>query len=300
MAGRYKPFAFHAMTSAVPVQCAAIRALVLRRPLTSFFAIACALTWAGWILPDLVYDGTLASGVLALPFFLMVPGPLWAALIVTAATGGRPGVVALLRKFTIWRVGWGWFAVALFMVPAICVTPAYLNMVFGAPNPTVALIAALPTMLMMFAIRLVNPFDGPGQEELGWRGFALPRLQEGRSALAACAILGILVVVWHIPLVLRGMLPAYALFATFAATILFGWLFTNAKGSVLTTLIAHAADGLVLTGALGLNATDSERHVMLLVVVWCVAAILVVLLYGPALMLRPARAAEPVPPAALE
>jgi membrane protease YdiL (CAAX protease family) len=142
-------------------------------------------------------------------------------------------------------------------------------------------------MLTMFAIRLVNPFDGPMQEELGWRGFALPRLQERYSPLAASAILGVLVVIWHLPLVLFGMLPGYALFATFAATIVFGWLFNNTRGSVLMTLIAHAADGLVRTGALGLNPIDSERHIKLLVATWCVTAMIVVLLCGPTLRRRP-------------
>jgi membrane protease YdiL (CAAX protease family) len=177
-------------------------------------------------------------------------------------------------------VGWGWFAVALLMAPIICITPAYLNIYFGAPNPTVALIASLPTMLLMFAIRLVNPLDGPMQEELGWRGFALPRLQERHSMLAASTILGVLVVIWHAPLVFLGMLPAYALFATFAFTIVFGWLFNNVKGSVLMTLIAHAADGLVITGYLGLSAVDSERHIMLLIVTWCVVAAVVILFNG--------------------
>ena len=265
-----------------------IRALVSRYPLIAFFVIAYVLTWPGWALPGRIYDGTPVSGALALPFLLMVPGPLYAALIVTAITGGRPGVIALLKKFTIWRVGWGWFAVALLLAPVICVTPAYLNMLFGAPNPTAALIASLPTMLMMFAVRLVNPLDGPMQEELGWRGFALPRLQERHSPLVASAILGVLVVIWHVPLVLLDMLPAYALFATFAFTIVFGWLFNNTRGSVLMVLIAHAADGLVITGNLGLNAIDSERHVMLLVATWCVAALVVVLVYGPTLRRRPA------------
>jgi membrane protease YdiL (CAAX protease family) len=257
-----------------------LRTLVSRYPLLAFFAIAYSLTWIGWILPDRIYAGTLLSGMLALPFLLLVPGPLYAALIVTAATEGKPGVAALLRKFTIWRVGWGWFAVALLLAPMICVVPAYLNMYFGAPDPTMALLAALPTMLMMFAIRLLNPLDGPMQEELGWRGFALPRLQERYSKLAASAILGGLVVVWHMPLVLLGMLPAYALFGTFAFTIVFGWLLNNVKGSVLMTLIAHAADGLVMTGYLGLDPADGERHIMLLVAVWCVAAVLVVLFNG--------------------
>jgi membrane protease YdiL (CAAX protease family) len=264
-----------------------IRTLVRRYPLIVFFAIAYVLTWIGWTVPDRIYAGTLFSGVLALPFLLLVHGPLYAALIVASITRGKPGVVALLETFTIWRVGWGWFAVALLMAPVICVTPAYLNTIFGAPNPTAALIASLPTMLMMFAIRLVNPLDGPMQEELGWRGFALPRLQERHSPLAASAILGVLVVIWHAPLVLLGMLPAYALFATFAFTIVFGWLYNNTRGSVLMTLIAHAADGLVITGNLGLNAVDGERHIMLLVATWCVAAAVVVLINGPTLTRKP-------------
>lgn len=261
-----------------------LRALISRYPLIAFFTIAYSLTWVGWILPDRIYAGTLLSGLLALPFLLLVPGPLYAALIVTAATEGKPGVTALLRKFTIWRVGWGWFAVALLMAPLICVVPAYLNMYFGTPDPTMALLAAVPAMLAMFAVRLVNPLDGPMQEELGWRGFALPRLQERHPALVASVILGGLVVIWHVPLVFLGMLPAYALFGTFAFTIVFGWLFNNVRGSVLMTLIAHAADGLVLTGYLGLNAVDSERHIMLLIAVWGVAAAVVILLNGRALI----------------
>jgi hypothetical protein len=53
------------------------------------------------------------------------------------------------------------------------------------------------------------------------------------------------------------------------------------------TVIAHAADGLVRTGTLGLNAIDSERHIKLLVATWCVTALIVVLLYGTTLARRP-------------
>jgi uncharacterized protein len=254
--------------------------LIFRYPLTAFFAIAYSMTWIGWIMPDRIYTGTLLSGMLAVPFLLLMPGPLHAALIVTAVTGGKSGAMALLRKLAIWRVGWGWFATALLLAPVVCVTPAYLNMAFGAPNPTMALLAALPTMLMMFAIRLLNPLDGPMQEELGWRGFALPRLQERHPELVASAILGVLVVIWHAPLVFLGMLPAYALFGTFAFTIVFSWLFKNVKGSVLMTLVAHAADGLVLTDYLGLNAADAARQIMMMVALWIVAALLVVLAQG--------------------
>ena len=274
-----------------------IRTFVGRYPLVAFFAIAYVLTWLGWILPERIYAGTVLSGALALPFLLMIPGPLYAALIVTALTRGQARRRRAPREVHHLAGGVG----------MVCRRPAHgagdlrdaglsEHVVFGAPNPTVALIASMPSMLMMFAIRLVNPLDGPMQEELGWRGFALPRLQERHSPLVASAILGVLVVVWHMPLVLLGMLPAYALLATFAFTIVFGWLFNNTKGSVLMTLIAHAADGLVLTGNLGLNAIDSERHIMLLVATWCVAAFVVSLLYGPTLTVKSASSGRSVSP----
>ncbi len=53
-----------------------IRTLIGRYPLVAFFAIACSLTWIGWIVPDRIYTGTLLSGMLAFPFLFLAPGPL--------------------------------------------------------------------------------------------------------------------------------------------------------------------------------------------------------------------------------
>jgi membrane protease YdiL (CAAX protease family) len=52
---------------------------------------------------------------------------------------------------------------------------------------------------MVFAVRLINPLDGPMGEEPGWRGFALPGLQASRSPLVAALILAPLIAVWHLP-----------------------------------------------------------------------------------------------------
>ncbi len=221
-----------------------IRQLISRYPLIAFFAIAYILTRLGWTLPERIYAGTLLSGAFALPFLLTVPGPLYAALIVTASLEASPASSRSAR-FTIWRVGWGWIAVALLTAPVIGVTPAYLNMVFGGPNPTAALIASAPTILMMFAIRLRQSprRTDAGRTRLAWlrppasAGTALNARRERHPrrcwlSSGTCR--------WS----LLDMPPSHALFGTFAFTIVFGWLFNNAKGSVLITLIAHAADGL--------------------------------------------------------
>jgi membrane protease YdiL (CAAX protease family) len=272
-----------------------IRTLVKRQPLIAFFVLAFGLTWgAGWA-ADTFYTGTTLSALLVLPFLLLSPGPLLGALIVTGITGGRAGVMSLLRKFTIWRVGWRWYAVALLLTPAMFLVAIYLNVWLGAPNPTVALLASAPGMLLAFAIRLVNPFDGPMKEELGWRGFALPYLQERHSTPVAYLILIALVVIWHLPLVWMGSLPAIALFGTASATILYGWIFNNTKGSVLMTLITHATDGLIGAGMLGWTGVDSSRFYGVLIAVWCVTALIIVLRYGSTMGRKPVLHLEVAP-----
>lgn len=117
-----------------------------------------------------------------------------------------------------------------------------------------------------------SPRQSPRRTDAGRTRLAWLRApaSAGTALAARCErFLGVLVVIWHVPLILLDILPADALFGTFAFTIVFGWLFNNTKGSVLMTLIAQAADGLIITGNLGLNAINSERQIMLLVATWC-------------------------------
>ena len=85
--------------------------------------------------------------------------------------------------------------------PALAILPAYLNALWGAPAPSATLFESAGAVVFVFVLRLVNPWDGPGSEELGWRGFALPRLQERFPALTANLILAAFVVAWHLRLV---------------------------------------------------------------------------------------------------
>ncbi|HST83024.1 MAG TPA: type II CAAX endopeptidase family protein [Kineosporiaceae bacterium] len=257
-----------------------IRTLVARRPLTVFFALAIALPWICAPIADAIfYSGlpTLLGIALALPFEILVASPLAAALILTALGGGRKAVLALLAGFRHWRVGWRWYAVALTLPPALALLPAYLNVLWGAPPPSTALSGSATALLGVLALRLVNPWDGPISEELGWRGFALPRLQKRYSTLTANLILAAFVMTWHLRLVANGSLPLVALIGTLAATILFGWLFNSTSGSLFLVYLFHATDGVLQPHY---AAVDSTRYLWLKVAIWAVAAIGVVLLSG--------------------
>lgn len=265
-----------------------LRGLVSRSPLIAFFVLAIAMPWLFGPLADAIfYSGlpTLLAIALALPFEVLVASPLLAALIVTAITNGKTGVKSLLHKFTQWRVGWRWYALALLLPPTIALMAAYLNVLWGAPMPTLALFGAGSNLLLAFALRLINPWDGPLMEELGWRGFALPRLQARYSPLTANLILAGLVMSWHLHYVFSGDLPLFALFGTLAATLLFGWLYNNTQGSLLLALLFHAADGVIKPSYTGVDLT---HYLWLLVGVWCVVAVAVVICYSPTWVRRSA------------
>jgi membrane protease YdiL (CAAX protease family) len=259
-------------------------AVVKRYPLITFFALAYLFTWLGWLVPERMDRSNPLGWAVAGLTFLLMAGPLLSALLVTGITDGKAGVIALLRKFTIWRVGWGWWAVALLVCPLIGLSAAYANVLFGAPDPTALILASWSGMLTIFAMRLVFPFDGPMQEELGWRGFALPRLQDRYSPLVANLLLGVLVAVWHLPLVFLGKLPLFALLGTVAATIVFGWIYNNTGGSVLMVLIAHAADGLIRADFTG---ADLTRFFIFYVAAWWVVVLIILVVYGPTLVRKP-------------
>ena len=241
--------------------------VIRKHPLVAFFVLAYALSWWPWPL--------YAAGVPGEPFLSF--GPLVAAVIVLAVTAGRPGLRALVARMLRWRVRWYWYAVALALPLTVDALASAINVALGAPAPTFGPGAPWYSVIMVFAIRLVNPLDGPLGEEPGWRGFALPNLQVTRSPLIATTILALLVTGWHLPLVLgsgSNPLPPFALLGTFAGTFWFTWVFNHTNGSVLLTLIMHAADA-TLFGLLtaGLGRADLERALLLKVVLVCVVTI---------------------------
>lgn len=254
-----------------------IVAVTKQYPLAAFFVLTFIFTHGVFRIADGIYSAT-NSFVLALPLALLGAGPLASALIVSAVINGNSGVFALVRKFTVWRVGLRWYLIALFLLPALHVAAIYLNVSFGAPAPAAAAFGPWTALLGTFAIRLVNPWDGPVTEELGWRGFALPRMQSRYpSPLTANLILGILVTLWHLPLIPFGGYEWIYVPGTMAATILFGWVYNATGGSVLLTLIMHAVEPLLQVSFSGADAT---RYMGLLVLVYVVTATIVVLLTG--------------------
>jgi len=274
-----------------------LSSVVRRHPIITFFVLTYAIGWG------------------LIPFWTFQAGsPFIAALIVIPLTQGVAGLKELGLRMIRWRVRWYWYVVAIALPLAVVLGTVALNVAFGASVPSLAGIGSVTTVLMMFAVRLVNPGDGALGEEPGWRGFALPGLQSTLSPLVSTLILGVVVSVWHVPLLFleEGLLqPSIIvgfLLGTLAVTFFYTWLFNHTGGSVLMTLVAHAAQGTIQIGALWPAGADFAQANLLNGVVLSVLAIGLVVFdrkawLGPApaeattVLSVPPRGATPAAPA---
>jgi membrane protease YdiL (CAAX protease family) len=205
-----------------------MRSVVTRHPVVAFVVLAYAISWC--MLPF----GTFIAG-----------GPLVAAVLVTALVDGWRGLRRLGGRIVRWRVSWVWYAAAIALPVAAHAVTLLGIAATGGPAPSLLSWSPWYSLLLVAAVRLVNPLDGPLGEEPAWRGFAQPRLQATRSPLRATGILCLAVTTWHLPLYFIpefGLRPFEAL-TTVACTVVFAWLFNRSGGSVLIPLLAHVVEG---------------------------------------------------------
>jgi membrane protease YdiL (CAAX protease family) len=174
--------------------------------------------------------------------------PSTMAILLVARLHGRAEVWRLLRRLLMGRVGIFWYA-AIVALAALMVFAVWVSTLFGAPAPVVVATIAGTLSIFLFSI---FPGSAVG-EELGWRGFALPRLQERHSALAASLIVGSAWGAYHFPLFLVGTpTRPLALFLPFAISgvimsIFYTWMYNGTRGSLLIPVLLHATTNLPLT-----------------------------------------------------
>lgn len=270
-----------------------ILGLVRHHPLTSFFILAYALSWWAWIF--------FAFGIFPTPIASF--GPFLAALAVLALSEGKSGIVGLFRRMIRWRVALGWYAVALLLPAVLAAAATALNVLLGAQPPSSDELAGWPGILPGFALVLLIPGFGGAWEEPGWRGYAVPRLQRGRSALLASLILAALIAGWHLPLMIAEQIHYSDIVLIVAAVIVFNWVFNNANGSVLIVMLMHAANNAISGSFFSpmFSGADSVRQSWLLALVWSVVAILVIAIAGPMhLSRRHRKQEEPLPESEVE
>jgi membrane protease YdiL (CAAX protease family) len=225
-----------------------------------------------------------------LPWFtggegIWVFGPSIAGIIVIILVAGKDGLRDLTQRLFRWRVGVKWWLVAIFLPAALTLVAVGVSLLLGGSIPPFTFFRQEWYYVIFFF--LINMLGGPLGEEFGWRGFALPRLQEKFNPLVSSLILGGIWGLWHIPQFFNpnafhsvlglGMLPVYVLAQMGLVTIM-TWVYNSTKGSLLLGgLIYHTADNfwstVLLTDATftaamqGVASGTVERQVWLISVI---------------------------------
>jgi len=223
-----------------------------------------------------------------------------ASLIVTSLTQGRAGLMALLRRFLLWRVGAIWYAVVIALPLAVYLTAMLLQAAISGVPPDMddtlshTVFSGTDSIWLFFVPFLIVDALTNG-EELAWRGFVLPRYQARFNALVSSLVLGVIWGLWHLPRIAPDGVWAitYAILHNVALAVLFTWVYNNTRGSLLLTTIFHAALNTAYV-FLPVGATRgpdlAARGVVLLVEY--VAAAAVVALAGPVTLSRLPRVVE--------
>ena len=254
----------------------ALSAFARRHQLVLFFALAYALSWWAWVWYRLD-PGHVDAPILPI-------GPLLAALIMLALVGGRPAIRAWSRKILHWRVSPGWYAVVLLGPPALTFAAVALTRALGAAFVPGGAVPAWTAVAVQFAVILV--WIGLG-EEPAWRGYALPRLMDGRSPLAAALVLGVLHAVWHLPLFgveydLGNGVP-WAI-SVLAVSVVIAGIWVRTGGSLLLPMLLHASNNAVAFVWRWFAGPEQLLLWWIWAALWVAAAVGVVVVGGPQLV----------------
>jgi membrane protease YdiL (CAAX protease family) len=231
----------------------------MRHSLAAYLLLAFAIAWLFWVPLLILYNGSPDRppiGRTPLAIVLQTLGataPVVSAIVVLGLTRGKRGVRQLLGGLKRWRVGLWWYAAACLLVPALTGIGIGVRAAIGiepavpagsALAETLADIGWIAVVLTFPLQLLLQCFGSPLLEEPGWRGFALPRVQNRIPAAWAALLVGAIWALWHLPLFLtfqENLAISFA-FITLHGFFL-GWLYVNTR-SLLIAVLGHASLGV--------------------------------------------------------
>lgn len=241
-----------------------------------------ALTWP----IHLAYLGLLPFQVPFVLYLFLGWGFGIASVIMTALTLGKAGVISLLKRYLHWRLGWKWYLVAIFLGPTLIVGGVYLNAALTRVTPDFSTVMAYkifgtPADLLFFILPFfIVDFISNG-EEIGWRGYVLPRLQAKYDGLASSLILGVIWGFWHLPIYLTHWNTVSFLWFMahmLAASIVYTWLYNGTRGSLLLVTLFHASTntaGVFMPMANTVSSANMGAYIMYVLLEGLLAIIII-------------------------
>ena len=222
-----------------------LRQVMREHPLFFFFLMAYAFSWI-ILIPYVLSAWGIIAGDFTFIFALHTFGPALAAIIMTSVIEGKAGLLRLWSRIRQWRAGWQWYlfilvGIQVLLLIGIIIQPGALASFHGLPPLLFSVVYYLVNFVLVFFL------GGPLGEEIGWRGFALPRMQPRYGPLWGTLLLGVLWVFWHLA---DFLTPVHGTFVTnfpifflmvMALVIIFTWVFYHTRGSIFISILAHAS-----------------------------------------------------------
>ncbi|WP_418280757.1 type II CAAX prenyl endopeptidase Rce1 family protein [Halorubrum sp. DTA98] len=274
----------------------AISSWIRSNRVVAFFLLTFAISWSlNGLVIGLGMEPSWTRWILS--GFLSATGPAIAAVIVVHVS--EDDLREWMRGIVRWRVHPKWYVAAIGIPAGIALGAAGVVAVLGGP---IDFGAFSPNVLTLAFGIILGTFIGGGQEEIGWRGFAQPELQQRYGGLVAAVIIGILWGLWHLPLFFdpaapHAQWPLASQLAYFVGitgfSVLLAWVYNGSGGSILLVMIMHGSENalgalvpldvdLVIVDGIpdwGMLVTLTVSHVVLTVVV----ALLVIGIVGTSL-----------------
>jgi membrane protease YdiL (CAAX protease family) len=209
--------------------------------LGKFFVLSYAVTWTCFIsVATLAIPAGTPLGALLVLLGAFAPGMV--ALWLTVRAEGRPGARALLGRILRWRVAARWYLFAVGYIAAIKLTVALVHRAAIGVWPR---FGNEPWYLILGAIVVSTPVQAG--EEMGWRGYVLPRLAVRFGLARASILLGVIWACWHLPQFFIPESDTYGqsffifVLQVTALSVAMAWLYAHTNGSLLLVMLMHAA-----------------------------------------------------------
>jgi membrane protease YdiL (CAAX protease family) len=271
-----------------------------QHPLFFFFLMSYAFSWIVLIPYILSVWGILKGNFEFLYIIKPFVGPTLAALIMTRITEGKEGLLHLRQRLVQRRAGWQWYLFILVAIPALILIGIIIQ-----PGTLASFQGLTPRLLVTYPLYFAIVFFGVAlPEEIGWRGFALPRMQPRYGPLWGTLLLGVLWAFWHLLFFLTpghgggpgtsfaSILTSFSYFflMVLAIAIIFTWVFNHTAESIFIANLLHAAiDTPQLVWIPFFLSVDETRLNLAILIAFGMPALLIVILTRGRLGYKPSQ-----------